>query len=109
VSTRWPSTWLRNRRARENGLLAGNAARSRNRVGGEVSHGTDISPDLPMDRMDELDDKGVRSFLELTTITALAAVSTVAALMHGDVFFGMFFGAATGVAAPHLIRRSIDL
>jgi hypothetical protein len=40
---------------------------------------------------------------------ALRTKSRLAALMHGDVFFGMFFGAATGVAAPHLIRRSIDL
>jgi hypothetical protein len=62
-----------------------------------------------MDRRDELDDKDVKPFLDLTTITALAAVSTVAALMHGDVFFGMFFGAATGFAAAHLIRRSVDL
>ena len=62
-----------------------------------------------MDRRDELDDMNVKPFLELTTITGLAAVSTVAALMHGDVFFGVFFAAATGVAATHLIRRSVDL
>ena len=48
-------------------------------------------------------------FLDLTTITALAAVSTAAALMHGDAFFGMFFGAATAFSAVHLIRRSVDL
>ena len=63
-----------------------------------------------MDRRDELDDKDVKLFLELTMITALAAVSTVAALAHGDIFFfGMFFAAATGIAASHLIRRSVDL
>ena len=62
-----------------------------------------------MDRRDELDDKDVKLFLELTMITALAAVSTVAALVHGDIFFGMFFAAATGIAASHLIRRSVDL
>jgi hypothetical protein len=62
-----------------------------------------------MDRRDELDDKDVKLFLELTMITALAAVSTVAALVHGDIFFGMFFAAATGIAASRLIRRSVDL
>ena len=62
-----------------------------------------------MDRRDELDYKDVKLFLELTMITALAAVSTVAALAHGDIFFGMFFAAATGIAASHLIRRSVDL
>jgi len=62
-----------------------------------------------MDRRDELDDEEVKPFLELTMITALAAVSTVAALIHGDNFFGMFFAAATGIAASHLIRRSVDL
>jgi hypothetical protein len=62
-----------------------------------------------MDRRDELDDKDVKHFLDLTTITALAAVSTVASLMHGDILFGMFFGWAAGIAAAHLIRRSVDL
>ena len=62
-----------------------------------------------MDRRDELDDKDLKPFIELTMITALAAVSTVAALIHGDNFFGLFFGAATGIAASHLIRRSVDL
>ena len=61
-----------------------------------------------MDRRNELDDKDVKPFLELTMITALAAVSTVAALIHGDYFFGMFFATATGIAASQLIRRSVE-
>jgi predicted trehalose synthase len=64
--------------------------------------------DWPMDRRDELDDR-YEAFLDLTTTTALAALSTVIALMHGDVFFGMLFGAATGFTATHLIQRSVDL
>jgi hypothetical protein len=62
-----------------------------------------------LDRRDELDDKDVKSFLDITMITALAAVSTVAALIHGEVFFAMFFGAATGFAGTELIRRSVNL
>jgi hypothetical protein len=62
-----------------------------------------------MNHREELDDMEVKQFLELTTITALAALSTVAALMHGELFFAMFFGAATGFAGTHLIRRSVDL
>jgi hypothetical protein len=61
-----------------------------------------------MYRRDELDDR-YEAFLDLTTTTGLAALSTVAALMHGDVFFGMLFGAATGFAATNLIQRSVDL
>jgi hypothetical protein len=47
-----------------------------------------------MDRRDELEAGDLKPFLELTTTTALAALSTAAALTHGDVLFGMFFGAA---------------
>jgi hypothetical protein len=61
-----------------------------------------------MDGRDELDDK-YESFLDLMTTTGLAAVSTAAALMHGDVFFGMLFGSATAFAVVHLIRRSVDV
>jgi hypothetical protein len=48
-------------------------------------------------------------FLELSTITALAAVGTAAALMHGDVLFGVLFGAATGFAATNLIQRFLNI
>jgi hypothetical protein len=62
-----------------------------------------------MDRRGELEDRDLKPFLDLTNTTALAAVSTAAALMHGDVFFGILFGAATYFAAVHLIRHSVDL
>jgi hypothetical protein len=54
-------------------------------------------------------DSEVNHFLELTMITALAVVSTVAALVHGEVLFGVFFGAITGFAGTQLIRRSVNL
>ena len=63
--------------------------------------------DCLMARRDARDD--LKLFLELTTTTALAAVSTAAAPMHGDALFGMFFGAAKAFAAVHLIRRFVDL
>jgi hypothetical protein len=53
--------------------------------------------------------RGMRNYIELTVLTALAVVSAVAALMHGDVLFGVVFGAAAGVGGGHLIRRSVDL
>jgi hypothetical protein len=62
-----------------------------------------------MDRRDELNDKDLKPFLELTMIAALAAVLAVAALIHGDNFFGVFFGATTGITASDLIRRAVDL
>jgi hypothetical protein len=61
-----------------------------------------------MDGRDELE-RDLKPFLDLMTTTALAAVGTAAALMHGDAFFGMFFGGATAFAAVHLIRRSVDI
>jgi hypothetical protein len=42
-------------------------------------------------------------------IAALAAVLAVAALIHGDNFFAVFFGATTGITASDLIRRAVDL
>jgi len=53
-----------------------------------------------MDRRDELDDMNVKPFLELTTITGLAAVSTVAALMHGDFFWRVLWRGADDLVAP---------
>jgi hypothetical protein len=53
--------------------------------------------------------RGMRNYIELTVLTALAVVSAVAALVHGDVLFGVVFGAAAGVGGGHLIRRSVDL
>jgi uncharacterized MnhB-related membrane protein len=45
----------------------------------------------------------MRNYIELTVLTALAVVSAVAALMHGDVLFGVVFGAA----ADSTFRRSL--
>jgi hypothetical protein len=43
--------------------------------------------------------------LELAGLTALASVSAVAALVHGELRFGTLFGVAIAVAAIALIRR----
>ena len=47
-------------------------------------------------------------FLELVGLTAVADMSAVAALMHGQVFFGAFFGVTFALAGSHLIRRSLE-
>jgi hypothetical protein len=44
--------------------------------------------------------------LELVGLTALAGVSAVAALVHGELFFGALFGVAMAVAATALKRHA---
>jgi hypothetical protein len=51
----------------------------------------------------------MQHFVELLGLTVLAMIAAATALMHGDVFFGVFFGVATGAAWTHLIRRCLDL
>src|SRR5262249_26545520 len=50
----------------------------------------------------------MQHFVELLGLTVLALIAA-ATLMHGDVFFGVFFGVATGAAWTHLIRHCLDL
>jgi len=47
--------------------------------------------------------------VELLGLTVLAMIAAATALMHGDVFFGVFFGVATGAAWMLLIRRCLNL
>jgi hypothetical protein len=61
-----------------------------------------------MNGRDELDNT-YESFLDLMTTAGLAALSTAAALIHGDVFFGMLFASTTAFAVVHLIGRSVDV
>ena len=50
-----------------------------------------------------------QEYLELVGLTALAMIAAATALMHGDVFFGAFFGGAAALTGAHLIRRAVDL
>jgi hypothetical protein len=49
----------------------------------------------------------MRHFLGLVVLTALAVVGAAAALMRGEVLFGVLFGAAAALATAQLIRRSL--
>ena len=47
--------------------------------------------------------------VELLGLTVLAMIAAATALMHGDVFFGVFFGVATGAAWTVLIRHCLNM
>ena len=51
----------------------------------------------------------MQHFVELLGLTALAMIAAATALVHGDVFFAVFFGAATGAAWTVLIRHCLNL
>jgi hypothetical protein len=53
--------------------------------------------------------RDMRHFLELVGLTAVSIIATASALMHGNVFFGAFFGMAAVFATVQLIRRAVDL
>jgi hypothetical protein len=50
-----------------------------------------------------------RYFIELLALVVVAGLTAIGAFVHGDVFFGVFFGATTGVVSTHAIRWSVDM